>query len=191
MLLCSEFTGLGHGTHVQTQPRSLTRAHTHTHARTVSSHVLPALLVIPQTNYNVFSSSSFLLLHLPHSTLCFQLQLDLDKDGFSFSSLFFAALAKEGFAREITRKHGRSHARTRTLVDCITLLTLRFVQKKQKKNIFTNKQALPASPTSPHSPPACTIATSSIARGHQPLLPSLVFYRFASSSLPQTLSLRL
>ena len=133
MLLCSEFTGLGHGTHVQTQPRSLTRAHTHTHARTVSSHVLPALLVIPQTNYNVFSSSSFLLLHLPHSTLCFQLQLDLDKDGFSFSSLFFAALAKEGFARgdyAQTRAITRAYSHARGLHHAVDIA---FCAKKTKK----------------------------------------------------------
>lgn len=123
MLLRSEFMGLSHGTH------------THTNARThaVSSHVLPALLVIPQTNYNVFSSSSFFLLHLPRSTLSFQLQLDLDKDGFSFSSLFFPALAKEGFARgDYTQTH--NHTLTCTLIDCSTeTLHLR-------KNFFTNKQ---------------------------------------------------
>lgn len=118
-------------------------AHTHRCTRTVSSHVLPALLVIPQTNYNVFSSSSsssFLLLHLPQSTLSFQLQLDLDKDGFPFSSLFFAALAKEGFARgDYTQTLTQTHT-TCTLTDCsVETLHLR-------KNIFTNKQA-------PHSPP--------------------------------------
>lgn len=82
---------------------------------TVSHHVVPALLVIPQTNYNVFSSS-FLLLDLPHSTLSFQLQWDLDKDGFSFSCLFFPALAKEGFAwGDYTQTCTCTHTHTATV----------------------------------------------------------------------------
>lgn len=123
MGLYSEFIGLGHSTH------------THTH--TVSSHVLPALLVIPQTNYSVFSSSSFLLLHLAHSTISFQLQLDLDKDGFSFSSLFFPALAKEGFARgdyTQTQAYLRACSQTTAWRHCIS----------GKTSLLTN---------SPHPPP--------------------------------------
>lgn len=132
----------------RTHKRKHARAHTHT--RAVSSHVLPALLVIPQTNYNVFSSSSFLLLHLPHSTLCFQLQLDLDKDGFSFSSLFFPALAKEGFARgdyAQTRAVTHAYSHARGLHHAVDIAFC------GKKNIFTNKQALPyPSPLTPLLP---------------------------------------
>lgn len=90
MLLCSEFMGLGHGTHTRMH------AHAHTHSQQSCSASTPCN---PSDKLQRLSSSSFLLLHLPHSTLSFQLQLDLDKDGFSFSSLFFPALAKEGFAR--------------------------------------------------------------------------------------------
>lgn len=79
----------------------------------VSCHTLPAPLVIPQTNYDVFSSS-ILLLCLPPATLSFQLQLDLDKDGFSFSFLFFPALAKRGFALRRLHTHTETHRSVHT-----------------------------------------------------------------------------
>ena len=114
----------------------------------------------------------------------------------AFPFLLYSSLLwlKRDLPGEITRKHTRSHthvlARSWTASRCWRCV---LCKKKEEKNIFTNKQALPASttsPHSPHSPAACTIVTSSIARGHQPLLPSLVFHRSTSSSLPHTLSLR-
>lgn len=104
--------GLGHTIHI------------HTNVLTHSSLVLPAPLVIPQIYYNVFSfsssCSSVLLFHLPRSARPFQLQLDLDKDGFSFSSLFFLALAKKGFARgDYTHAELCAHSQTAAWRHCV------------------------------------------------------------------------
>lgn len=132
----------------------------HTHA--VSSHVLPALLVIPQTNYNVFppppfSSSTSLTLLSPSS--CNWIWIKMAFPFLLYSSLLWL---KRDLPGEITHKHRC------TLTDC-SAETLHL-----RKNIFTNKQA-PTLTHHPSLPPACTIATSSIARGQQPLLPSLSF----------------
>lgn len=111
----TESMGLGHAIHI------------HTNVLTHSSLVLPAPLVIPQTYYNVFSfassssCSSVLPFHLPCARP-FQLQLDLDKDGFSFSSLFFLALAKKGFARgdyDYTHAEMRAHSQTAAWRHCV------------------------------------------------------------------------
>lgn len=69
----------------------------------------------------------------------------------AFPFLLYSSLLwlKRDLPGEITRKHARSHTRTRTLVDCITLLTLRFVEKKTSS--LTNKP----SPTHLPSLPSC------------------------------------
>lgn len=123
MLLCSQFMRLGYGTH------------THKCTRAVGSHVLPALLVIPQTNYNVFSSSSFPLFSfsislavLPPSS-CNWIWIKMAFPFLRYSSLLWL---KRDLPAEIT--HNYRHTYTHKLTDC-SADTLHL-----RKNIFTNKQ---------------------------------------------------
>lgn len=150
MLLYAELAGLGHG--------ALAKKNNNARARSQScSHVLPALLVIPQTNYAFSSSSSSLLFQLPQSSRSFQLQLDLDKDGF-FPFLLHSPLLwlKRDLPVEITHTRSRTHThRTCAPVDC-SAETLHL-----RKNIFTNKQGPPPPLTDP--PQLGPLPTSSSA----------------------------
>lgn len=94
------------------RPRRLQKKNARARSQSCS-HVLPALLVIPQTNYAFSSSSSSLLFQLPQSSLSFQLQLDLDKDGF-FPFLLHSPLLwlKRDLPVEITRKRSHTHTCT-------------------------------------------------------------------------------
>lgn len=131
MLLFSQYMGLGHSTHTNTEM--------HVHAR---SQVLPAFLVIPQTNYNVFSSSVPLFSFSTSLTPLLLSSCNWIWIKMAFPFLLYSSLLwlKRDLPREITHNH--RHTNTRTLTDCSTeTLHLR-------KNIFTNKQRPP--PPAPH-----------------------------------------
>lgn len=133
-------------------------------SNTVSSHVLPALLVIPQTNYNVFSSS-FLLLQFPCSipspSSCNWIWMKMAFPFLLYSSLLWL---KRDLPGEITHKH-------RYMQACKTSTQRHYIGGKAF--FLTN------TPTHSWKPSlACTKVTCCIARGQRPLLLLLYFTFF-------------